>query len=698
MAYDGKPADDSATQLEDADWLAIVRAEREQAVGLDATGEGSSELSSDRERALEYAKGQMDDLPSLPNRSAAVSTDVNDAIETVLPDIMEVLTGGDDVATFRPVGEDDVEQAAQETDYVNHVLFNENPGWLAIYTKVKDALTVKLGVVKVYGETYETVEEEQFEGRSALEMQMIQEELGEEAITDLVAGEPDPITGEALWSFTLRTTNKDGKVCVTAVPPEDFAVARDTVILRDATYCVMRSRPRAQQLIADGYDREEVEALPAYGSANGETMELARDTAGEHADGASLITSGADFNLHQVEIHEHYIRVDADGDGTPELWCVVTAADETVLLKKERVNAIPFAVSTPYIVPHRLFGRSLADLMMEIQKIKTALVRLMLDSGYFAMNQRYEVATATGRANQFTISDLLNNIPGAPVRSNDGQSVRPLGGSRLDFDVTGALEYVSTMGEQRSGIVRNAQGLNPDTLHDTAKGAAMLAGAAMKRVRMICRVFAETGIKDMILLIHDAARTCIPSSRKVELRGKWVDVNPSEWSSRNNLTIHVGIGSGGRDMELVALNMVADRQAQLVELQGGTVTPESPYIKPDNIYATMKRLVELAGLKTPSLYVSEPPKADPNAQPEPPPPDPEVVKAQMEAQASAAELAQKGQLEREKMQMEADLKREQMAGEFALERERMNLQARSDLIAGAVSNLGRQTELGGDPG
>lgn len=695
MAYDGKPETGAKLVLDDDDFLALVASERSQAIGLDATGEGSSELSADRERALEYQKGEMNDLPSLPNRSSAVSTDVSDAIETVLPDIMEVLTGGDDVATFRPVGEDDVEQAAQETDYVNHVLFNENAGWLAIYTHAKDALSVKLGVAKVWGETYETVDEEQFEGRTALEMQLIQEDVGEDAITDLVAGEPDPETGEALWSFTLRTTNKDGKVCVKAVPPEDFAVAKDTVILSEATYCMMRSRPRAQQLIADGFDRDDVEGLPAYGSSTGESMENARDTAGEHSDGASTITSGDEFNLHQVEIHEHYIRVDADGDGTPELWCVVTGADESILLKKERVNRIPFAVSTPYIVPHRLIGRSLADLLMDIQKIKTALLRLMLDSGYFAMNQRYEVATAKGRANQFTISDLLNNIPGAPVRSDDGQSVRPLGGSRLDFDVTGALEYVSTMAESRSGIARNAQGLNPDTLHDTARGAAMLAGAAMKRVRMICRVFAETGIKDLILLIHDAARTCIPTQRKVELRGKWVDVNPSEWASRNNLTIHVGIGSGGREMELAALNMVAEKQEALVQLQGGAVTDQSPYIKPDNIYNTMKRLVELAGLKTASLYVTEPPKADPNAQP---PPDPELVKAQMEDARERFKIETQAQLDREKLEMEDQLARERGEWEIQLQRERMEMEFRLEAVKPAEGLGGGEVRFGGRVG
>jgi hypothetical protein len=674
--------------LDDSDFLAIVSEEHRQSVGFDT----DDELNANREKSLEYIKGQMDDMPSLPNRSTAVSTDVSDAIETALPDIMEVFTGGEDVATFRPVGEEDVEAAAQETDYVNHVLFNENPGWLTLYTVFKDALSVKIGVAKVWGESWEEYEEEHFTGKTQVELQIIND-THEGEVSELTAGEPDPTTGEPLWSFTLRRAKPKGRGCVEAVPPEDFAVARDTVILKDATYCCMRSRPRAQELIADGYDRDDVESLPAYGSTHTDATDQARDTAGEHSNGTT-ISSSREFNLHQVEIREHYIRIDADGDGQPELWCVVTGHDETVLLKKERVDRIPFAVWTPFLVTHRLFGRSLFDLLAEIQKIKTALLRLMLDSGYFAMNQRYEVAVAKGKANQFTLSDLLNNIPGAPIRSEDGQSVRALGGGRLDFDVSGALEQISVMAEQRSGIVRNAQGLKPDTLHDTAKGAMLLIGAAQKRIRMICRVFAETGVKDLILLLHDVIRTHGTASAKARLRGKWVEVDPSAWGARNDLTVHVGVGSGGREQELAALNMVADRQAQLVQAQGGT---DGPLVKLENIYNTAKRLVELAGLKSPDLYFTEPPKEDPNAPPQPDAPDPEMVKAQQENELKRYEIDQKMVLEREKMNLEAEQKANQDAAEIQLRRDQMALEARMRAF-GVDNGAGQPVQFGGEPG
>jgi hypothetical protein len=697
MAYQSATDDDAKLVLTDDDFLIICADELRQSVGFEQIGDGSAELAANREKALEYIKGEMTDMPSLPNRSTAVSTDVSDAIETVLPDIMEVFTGGEDVATFRPQGAEDEEAAAQETDYVNHVFFNENRGWLALYTKFKDALSTKIGVVKVWGETYEETEEEHFTGKTTVEMQLVQASIEAQdgaEIEDLIAGEPDPITGEPLWNFTLKRTKSLGKACVKAVPPEDFGVARDAVVIADATYCVMRSRPRAQDLIADGYDRELVEDLSPYGVTDTEAVEQARDNAGEHATGTALTST--DFNLHQVEIREHYVRVDADGDGQPELWCVVTGNDEAVLLKKERVDRIPFAVSTPFLVTHRLFGRSLFDLLGEVQKIKTALLRLMLDSGYFALNQRYEVAMAAGKANQFTLSDLLNMIPGAPVRSNDGQSVRALGGGRLDFDVAGALEYVSTMAEQRAGVVRNAQGLNPDTLHETKGGMEKLFSAAQKRVRMICRVFAETGVKDMFLLLHSVLRS-MPSQRAVaRLRGKWVEVDPTEWGARNDMTIHVGVGSGGRETEMAGLNMVIGAQKQLVELQG--MTTDGPYIKAQNLYNSAKRLTKLAGLEGVELYFNEPPPDDPNAPKPPPPPDPKMVEAQQKAELERYKIDRQHEQAMEEIRLKDERERAQAEAEFQLRREQLAAEARIKAMGIATGGLGHEVQLGGEMG
>src|SRR5262249_16287113 len=157
---------------------------------------------------------------------------------------------------------------------------------------------------------------------------------------------------------------------------------------------------------------------------------------------------GEERDLQTVEVVTHFLRLLGE-DGEIETWRVVTGGGESILLEAERVNRAAFAAITPYPVAHRFYARSLAHLLVHVQRIKTVLTRIVLDSGYFALNQRVEVSEAA--MGNWTISDLLRNEPGVPIRSKNGEAVRPIASGPLSFDVFGALEYFSTVAEQRTG-------------------------------------------------------------------------------------------------------------------------------------------------------------------------------------------------------------------------------------------------------
>jgi hypothetical protein len=702
--------------MHDDELLAFVKAERAQSIGFDH----DAELTAAREKSLNYYKGVMPDVPSLPNRSQATSTDISDAIDTLLPDLVEIFTGGDDVAVFIPRGQEDEEAAQQETDYVNHVVFNENPGWLTLYSMFKDALQVKTGVVKFWAEECEP-EEEEFKGQTAVAAQMAAQ--GGE-IVDFTESGRDEQTGEPLYDFKVRQEPAK-KVRIDTVPPEDFTVAQDTVKLADTTYCAMRSRPRVQELLEQGYTAEQVEKLSAYGREGDDTVAIARDTAGEH-DNA---TSGSIDQLRKAEIVEHVLRLDG------KLWSVVTGENESVLLRKEEISRVPFAAITPFIVTHRFYGESVADRLMEIQKINTAITRGSLDSIYFAMNQRMEVAESTMSAN--TIPDLLRNEPGVPIRAKVTGTVVPIKAGGPNVDYLSMLEHFQTKAEQRTGIVRAAQGLTPDTLHETAKGALALLTAAQKRVRLIARVFAETGVKELFLGVHALIREHVSKSQMVRLRNKWVEVDPTSWGVRSDMSIEIGLGASGKEAELLTLQQEAAVIEQIVTLQGG---PNGPVVTWDNVYALAKRTFEKLGNKAPEKYLSDPKEAP---QPEgPPPPDPALVEVegklklqeqemQGKGQLQAMELQGKGMLEQEKirqaeeaairdhelriaqMQAEIQLKREIAAEELAMKREILiaEMEMKREVNAAQIS-LTRENnaakvqastdigdvEVGGDPG
>lgn len=146
-------------QMRDSELQAMLSAQRLDA--LAATQ--SAKLTYEREKADRYYYGDMSaDMPAQEGRSQAVSTDVADTVEGLLPNLMDIFAGSDEVVRFEPVGPEDEEAAQQETDYVNHVFMQQNPGFMVLYSFIKDALLSKTGIVKVWWEEREQEQKETY--------------------------------------------------------------------------------------------------------------------------------------------------------------------------------------------------------------------------------------------------------------------------------------------------------------------------------------------------------------------------------------------------------------------------------------------------------------------------------------------------------------------------------------------------------
>lgn len=631
------------------DRLALVADEFARAVGR-----STDELNSQREKALQYVKGVMDDVPSLPGRSSACSTDVADAIEMVMPDLIEIFTG-EDIATFMPVGKDDEEAAQQETDYVKHVFFEENPGFLNLYSAIKDAVTIKTGVFKAWGEEYEEPEEE-FEDQSIMQFASAVQKYGDRVELKSELGDIDDPEGTV--DFCIRKKEK-WRACVMAVPPEDFGVSKDTVRLSESPYCFHKTRLRAYQLKKRGINAALVDSLPAYGVIDNQVAE-ARDRVDENVDDRGGL---GDHRI--VEVVEHYL------DGPDGRYRVLTDGSSLQMLEEEEHPDVPFAAITPYLVPHQFYGESVSDRLIEIQKINTVLTRMTLDSGYFALNQRMYVNM--DKANDWTISDLLRNEPNVPVRGKGDNAIVPLTSGGLSFDTLSAIEHFSTMGEKRTGIVRNAQGLNPDTLHDTARGALALMSESQKRVRLIASILAHTGIKDIFLILHKLLRQNATQAATVRLRGKWVDVDPSSWGNRSDMVIEIGTGSAGKEAEQMRMQAGLATMQEIVAMQGGV---SGPLVTLDNIHAYLKRYFEKGlDFKSADPFLTDP--AEQEGQPQEPKPDPAMLEAQAKLQMAQQEAQAKQELAQQ--QAMADVQLAQVRAQADIETARAIAQEKSAL-------------------
>ncbi len=611
------------------------------------------------------------------NRSSVVSTDISDVVEWIMPELMEIFTSGDKVVSFEPIGQDDEEKAEQETDVVNHVFTQKNDGFLILYSFFKDALIQKVGYVKRWWDERETTVVEEYEGLSPdqmVQMHMEWEQEGSEVEYLSHSEEPNE-AGEIVVNCKARITSRSEMEKVAPVPPEELIVAArwNSIFLDKCPFVAHKQKITVSDLIEQDYDRKQVEGL---GAAADE--EFTEERVGRFDQRGSTETSeddAADASMTEVLVHECYLRVDYDGDGIAELRKVTVGGSGHEILRmngkddNEEVASIPFSSLTPIIVPHRHFGRCPAELVADLQKIKTMLQRNVLDNFYANNNPTREIAEDGIGEN--TIEDLLVDRPGKIVRTAMPGMYVEHAPKFFGDQALALIEYMDTVRENRTGVSRLAQGLDANTINKTAKGQAQLMSAAQKKIALIARIFAETGVKDLFRGIHDDLRRNATKAMTVRLRNEWVEVDPRHWRNRADLTVNVALGVGNAEQQMQKLMIIADKQEQ--NLLNG-----SPLVTPDNLHHTYTKMVGAAGFKNPDAFFTG---IDPNAPPKEPPPDPEMVKVQgqlemqkMKMQGEAALRQQDAELDREGRQDELALQREKMHAEMQLEREKMTMQ------------------------
>jgi hypothetical protein len=330
--------------------------------------------------------------------------------------------------------------------------------------------------------------------------------------------------------------------------------------------------------------------------------------------------------------------------------------NDGTVLRVEEIDTPPFAVLSPILMPHRLDGLSIADIIKDLQEIKTAITRQMLNSLYLANKPRTWAVDG-----QVNLQELLNSEAGGVVRVKAPGMIGELNSQFVGQSAFPMLEYIDRTIEGRSGVSKLSQGIDADVLKggsaaaQTATGVAALQSAAQQRVELIARVFAETGIRRAFKLILLLVTKYQQSARVIRLRNSWVPMDPRSWNAEMDLTTQVGLGTGDKTQQMTYLAQILAGQKEALAMGGlGLVSPKE-------LYNTYAKLVQLSGLKTVDQYFMDPSK-QPQQPQQPPPPDPNLLLVQVQAQVEQGKL----QLEREKMMREDDRKRDELDADIAL--------------------------------
>ncbi len=490
-----------------------------------------------------------------------------------------------------------------------------------------------------------------------------------------------------MWhDVTIRKTRKIERAIVSPVPPEEFGISRFARSLRDCGYCFHDVIRRQHELIDQGYDPDQISKLTSYtGIQNAE--ELSRDTVDERQGGAA--DSGANKANREIRITEHYIVMDYEGNGKPCLYRVTTGGEPSEILRRHGEEEIirldgtpPFASATAVFMPHRFFGRSIADLVMDLQRIKTALIRGSLDNLYMQTNPRVEVSESHAGVN--TLDDLLISRPNGIVRTKAPGGVQWQKVPDATASVFPALQYFDAQREWRTGVSRQGQGTNPNALQNqVATIANQMEDASQAKVKMIARLLAETGIRDLFSLLHATIRRHGSQAQTVRLRNKWVNIDPRDFKARSDMTINVGLGPSSKQMQIAGLQMLVSAQTQAIS--AGLVSRRNLY----NSARELVRLVKSGGdVDAYFLDPSIPPNPqDPAGSPIPPPDNGKGQDVQAKAQAIQAKgqadvQATQARISLEGAQAQADMAATQAKAqaEAMLENQRASYQRDLDLL------------------
>jgi len=641
-----------------------------------ALGRHDGELSEQRRKSMHAYYGQKIGN-EVAGRSRIVTRDVLEVVEWAMPELMDVFTSDDTVAIFAPKSEKDQAEAEQATDYVNHLFFNENDGFTVFYNMMKDALLQKTGTVKVWWDDTPETKREEYSGLDDFQFQKLVYDEDMEVLEHTETPLADAETAQALGvpelmlhDITVERTYNDGRIRVEVVPPEEMLISKRARTIEDAQLVAHRiylTVSEVKEMFPDA-DMEKIEEMVGDDEQEWDEEFIARHDFDDVYGGDDSFSNR--WLGRKVWITECYIKIDWDGDGITELRKITKAGQ--YILENIEVDEKPFAIITPIAIPHKLFGMSLADITMDLQITKSAILRNILDNNYNLTHGRFEAVDG-----QVNMDDLLTSRPGGVVRVKQAGALRRLDTPPIPAGGYDMLQYLDQQRDGRTGISKFRTGLDTDFLNNAKAGPVdNQMEAANARLRLYARSFKETGFKRMFNLMYKNVVMHQQRPQMINLRGEWTQVDPTSWGGDCNVTVKTGLGHGDRGKKIQEMSLIGQNYAMLRQ------DPEMrEMVSRKNIYHSFKEGLKAMDHKNVGDFITDPNSLEPYK----PQPDPKAEAEKMKAQADMKRIEMEGQ----KMQMEG----QKMQAQMGLEQQKAQLEVQKIKIDMAKEQQKAEIEL-----
>jgi len=488
------------------------------------------------------------------NKSSFVSTDVRDAILGVLPSLIRIFAASEKVCSIMPRIQAEVSTAKQATDYVNYVFWNDNPGFLVLYGAFKDAMTVKTGFVKWWTDDNQQIQTKTFVDITEQQLQLLLMEDTSARVME--QGQVDP-QKHTLSYVVINYTVSKPIIKVAGVPPEEMRIDRYARSFGRSRIIGHERIVYIDELVAMGYDRELCSNYVQTQDIHNFTMEsMIRNP------GRGMSTRIGDGVLYG----EYYVWIDRDGTGTPQLRYICTMGEDHAIVNDEPANRVKFALFSCDPISHTIVGDSVADLTIDIQRIKTNMFRGVLDSLAESINPKLAVNEL-----MTNMDDVMNDDLGAIIRTR-GDPNAAVSYTSTPFVGQQALPIIQLLNDviqRRTGLSDAAKGLDPKALQSSTQiGVDAIITGAQERIELIARVLAETGWKDLFCGLYNEICENPNQRRELRINGQFNTYDTSTFDAAMSVEINPTLGKGTDLVRMMALQQIKQDQTQIVTQMG----------------------------------------------------------------------------------------------------------------------------------
>lgn len=691
-----------------------------------------------RTLAIEYMRGDMSDLPARTNGSSQTSRDVADTVSWMLPGIVRVFTGSDQMVEFeatQPGGEQGAEEASE---YQNYGFFRENDGYRILRDVTYDSLLLGNGVPCSYWQPEKSTTK-LFRDKTAEELALLLEE-GWQGMG--VAPKPGKMTTletemgpVEVPTFTVRLqqVTERGQIRDMVLKPENVEISGTATCFEEARYTgYVHDHLTRSDLIemADeyGWDAELIAELPSYTKSTTDREEVSR------AREPNRFIENSNSPLKSGDLlypREAYLRADKDGDGIAELlriWAVGSDSKLTILSEDEWDGDIPWTDIPCYPVAHSFQAEGVFDRVADIQRVKTTLLRQALDNTYSVNMPMREVEEGSVINPDILVNPRFN---GLVWKKKASAPIVPHVIPYIADKAFAAMEYMDTISAKRTGVSKQTMALDPEALQNqSATGTQLAHDAAYSQIELVARDMAEIGWVKFFSKRRNIAKKYVKGQVQIPSRNgdvaqgqqgqgtaKYRTIQPEAWSDDMACTINVGLGTGSRDRDMAMLNQIMMGQIGMADRLGAAGFSSKAIEMIPKIRKAAVEMAEASGLKHPDDYypaITEQEIEQMKQQASQPQPDPAIQLEQMKGETQKqlkmvdaqvaqheAQLKAEGEVAKNQAELQADLQTKQADRENALAieaaRQQGAIQIASMQIASAerikAAELSQQLEL-----